>query len=94
MVDLELERSHRRVKVDPVEIAKKKDLRVSLSSVSGLGPLARLADLDDDHVAARDATRSNVSEGEGDKGGSERASQLTEQRDPQTHTAPSTPFRN
>ena len=53
VVDLQLERRHRRVEVDPVEILHDKDLTVTLSSVTRLRSLGRLADLDDDDVAKK-----------------------------------------
>jgi len=51
MVDFQLEWVHGGVKVNSVEIVQQQDLRITLSSVSRLASLGRLADLDDDHVS-------------------------------------------
>lgn len=46
VIDLQLERAHRRFKVDPVEVLQKQDLRVPLAPVPRLVGFGRFADLD------------------------------------------------
>ena len=50
VIDLQLERSHRSVEVDPIEVLHEENLTVTLSTVTRLRPLRGLADLDDDNV--------------------------------------------
>ena len=50
VIDFQLEWTHRRIKVDPVEILKQEDLTVTLATVAWLCALRRLADFDDDDV--------------------------------------------
>ena len=50
VVDLELEGRHRSVEVHTVEILHEKDLTVTLATVTRLGALRRLSDLDNNDV--------------------------------------------
>lgn len=51
MINLQLHRRHRGVEMHSVEVVKEQNLRVSLASVTGLGSLTRLPDLDNDDIA-------------------------------------------
>ena len=61
MVDLQLERVHRGVKVNSVEVVQKQDLGITFPSISRLAALGRLADLDNDHVAMRRSRHGSAS---------------------------------
>jgi len=50
VVDFELERVHRSIKVDSVEVVQEQNLRISLSSVPGLASFGRFTDFNNDHV--------------------------------------------
>jgi hypothetical protein len=50
VVDLELERVHRSIKVDSVEVVQEQNLGISLSSVPGFASFGRFTDFDNDHV--------------------------------------------
>ena len=56
VIDLQLERSHRSVEVDSIEVLHEENLTVTLSTVARLRPLRGLADLDDDNVPAERST--------------------------------------
>ncbi len=51
MEDLKLQRVHGRIEVYSIEVVKKQDLRISLSSVPRFAAFGWLTDLDYDHVA-------------------------------------------
>lgn len=51
VVNLELQRRHRAVEVDLVEVRHEKDLTVTFSAVTRLLTFARLADFNDHHVS-------------------------------------------
>ena len=53
VIDFQLQRGHRCVEVNPVEVLHDEDLTATLSSVTRLRSLRRLADLDDHNVAQR-----------------------------------------
>jgi hypothetical protein len=58
VVNLKLERAHRGVKVDTVEVLHEENLRVTLSTVTRARGLGGLADLDNDNIAELSAGRS------------------------------------
>ena len=53
MIDLELERSHSSVEMNPVEVLHDQNLTVTLSTVTGLGAFCRLPNFDHDNVPMR-----------------------------------------
>jgi hypothetical protein len=50
VINLQLERGHGRIKVHTVEVVHNQDLTVTLATITWLGALRGLANLDDDHV--------------------------------------------
>lgn len=50
LVDLQLERRHGRIEMNPVQVVHEEDLTVTFAPVSRLRALGRLADLHDHHV--------------------------------------------
>jgi hypothetical protein len=54
VVDLQLERRHGRIEMNPVQVVHEEDLTVTLAPVSRLRALGRLADLHGHHVPAEE----------------------------------------
>ena len=50
MIDLELQRRHRSIKVDSVQVVKEENLTVAFATIARLRTFSWLADLDDDHI--------------------------------------------
>ena len=51
VVDFQLQRVHRSIEVDAVQVVHQQDLTITFSTVTRLGPFSRLSNLDYDHIS-------------------------------------------
>ena len=85
MIDFQLQRGHRSIKMNAVQVMHQQDLAVTFSTITRLGPFRGLSDFDYDYISIGSIS---IKHCETPK------SKLTEQRAPRTHRGLNTLFRN